>query len=204
MPVGSTFEMVRLYCSACSGVRPTSPPPIQYPTPALKLLFLGHLEAVVTEFGCSSYTWEWSSMVDNGPMAVLSAFVIVFAVMACTYSWCSVSNSRYLFQTYTFMWALLHYKTCLPPAPKCVLGAPEACFRACMQYIFTCKLLSAISCFRSKSMMYGALAGIHFVHGFWGQKAHDYHMTEYADALIHTSNWNCAGTGSVQATHANM
>ena len=41
---------------------------------------------------------------------------------------------------------------------KCVLGAPEALFRACTQYIYTCKLLCSISGFRSKSMMYGALA----------------------------------------------
>ena len=38
------------------------------------------------------------------------------------------------------------------------MGVPEAYFRACMQYIHTCKLPSSISSFRSKSMMYGALA----------------------------------------------
>ena len=43
-------------------------------------------------------------------------------------------------------------------ALKCVLGAPEALFRACTQYIYTCKLSSSISGFRSKSTMYGALA----------------------------------------------
>ena len=46
--------------------------------------------------------------------------------------------------------------------------------------------------------------GIHFVHRLWGQKAHDYHVTEYADARIRAPNWTYAGTGSVQATHANM
>ena len=30
-------------------------------------------------------------------------------------------------------------------ALKCVLGAPEALFRACTQYIYTCKLPSSIS-----------------------------------------------------------
>ena len=39
----------------------------------------------------------------------------------------------------------------------CVLGAAEALFRACTQYIYTCKLPSSISGFRSKSMTYGAL-----------------------------------------------
>ena len=43
-------------------------------------------------------------------------------------------------------------------ALKCVLGAPEAPFRASTQYIYTCKLPSSISCFRSKSATYGALA----------------------------------------------
>ena len=41
-------------------------------------------------------------------------------------------------------------------APKCVLGAPEALFRACTQYIYTCKFPSSISSFRSKTQ-YGAL-----------------------------------------------
>ena len=36
-------------------------------------------------------------------------------------------------------------------ALKCVLGAPEALFCACTQYIYTCKLPSSISGFRSKS-----------------------------------------------------
>ena len=39
-------------------------------------------------------------------------------------------------------------------ALKCVLGAPEAPFRACTRYIYTCKLLSSISGFRSKSTTY--------------------------------------------------
>ena len=43
-------------------------------------------------------------------------------------------------------------------ALKCVLGDPEALFRACIQYIYTCKLLSSISYFRSKCMTYRALA----------------------------------------------
>ena len=43
-------------------------------------------------------------------------------------------------------------------APKCVLGAPEALFHACTQYIYTCKLPSLISGFRLKSATYGALA----------------------------------------------
>ena len=43
-------------------------------------------------------------------------------------------------------------------ALKCVLGAPEALFHACTQYIYTCKLPSSISGFRSKSTTYGALA----------------------------------------------
>ena len=45
-------------------------------------------------------------------------------------------------------------------ALKGVLGAPEALFRACTQYIYvyTCKSLSSISGFRSKSTTYGALA----------------------------------------------
>ena len=34
-------------------------------------------------------------------------------------------------------------------ALKCVLGAPEALFHACTQYIYTCKLPSLISGFRS-------------------------------------------------------
>ena len=33
-------------------------------------------------------------------------------------------------------------------ALKCVLGAPEALFHACTQYIYTCKLPSSISGFR--------------------------------------------------------
>ena len=43
-------------------------------------------------------------------------------------------------------------------ALKCVLGAPEALYCACTQYIYTCKLLSSISGFRSKRTTYGALA----------------------------------------------
>ena len=43
-------------------------------------------------------------------------------------------------------------------ALKCVLGAPEALFRACTQYIYICKLPSSISGFRSKSTTYRALA----------------------------------------------
>ena len=43
-------------------------------------------------------------------------------------------------------------------ALKCILGAPEALFRARTQYIYTCKLPSSISGFRSKNTMYGALA----------------------------------------------
>ena len=43
-------------------------------------------------------------------------------------------------------------------ALKCVLGAPEALFRAWTQYIYNCKLPSSISGFRSKSTMYGDLA----------------------------------------------
>ena len=43
-------------------------------------------------------------------------------------------------------------------ALKCVLGTPEALFRACTQYIYTCKLPSSISSFRSKSATNGALA----------------------------------------------
>ena len=42
-------------------------------------------------------------------------------------------------------------------ALKCVLGAPEALFCACTQYIYTCKLPSSISGFRLKSATYGAL-----------------------------------------------
>ena len=47
-----------------------------------------------------------------------------------------------------------------PPrnAPKCVLGAPEALFHACTQYIYTCKVPSSISSFRLKSTTYRALA----------------------------------------------
>ena len=45
-------------------------------------------------------------------------------------------------------------------ALKCVLGAPEALFRACIQHIYTCKLPSSISGFSSKSTMYGALASV--------------------------------------------
>ena len=41
-------------------------------------------------------------------------------------------------------------------ALKCVLGAPEALFRACTQYIYTCKLPSSISSFRLKNTTYGA------------------------------------------------
>ena len=47
-------------------------------------------------------------------------------------------------------------------ALKCVLGAPEALFRACTQYTVhiyrSCKLPFSISGFRSKSTTYGALA----------------------------------------------
>ena len=43
-------------------------------------------------------------------------------------------------------------------ALKCVLGAPEALFCACTQYVYTCKLPSSISGFRLKSMTYRALA----------------------------------------------
>ena len=43
-------------------------------------------------------------------------------------------------------------------ALKCVLGASEAPFCACIQYIHTCKLPSLFSGFRSKSTTYGALA----------------------------------------------
>ena len=43
-------------------------------------------------------------------------------------------------------------------ALKCVLGASEASFCACIQYIYTCKLLSLFSSFRLKSMTYWALA----------------------------------------------
>ena len=43
-------------------------------------------------------------------------------------------------------------------ALKCVLGALEALFRACTQYMYACKLLSSISGFRSKSTTYVALA----------------------------------------------
>ena len=46
--------------------------------------------------------------------------------------------------------------------------------------------------------------GIHFVHRLRGQKAHDYHVTEYAAAHIRAPIWNYAGTGSAQATHASM
>ena len=42
-------------------------------------------------------------------------------------------------------------------ALKCVPGAPEALFHACTQYIYTCKLPSSISGFRTKSTTYGAL-----------------------------------------------
>ena len=42
-------------------------------------------------------------------------------------------------------------------ALKCVLGAPEALFRACTQHIYTCNLPSLISGFRLKSTTYGAL-----------------------------------------------
>ena len=45
-------------------------------------------------------------------------------------------------------------------ALKCVLEAPEARFRACTQYIYTCKLPSLISGFRSKNTTYGALAAL--------------------------------------------
>ena len=45
---------------------------------------------------------------------------------------------------------------------------------------------------------------VHFVHWLWGQKAHDYYMTEYADARNCAPNRTYAGTASVQATHANM
>ena len=41
---------------------------------------------------------------------------------------------------------------------KCVLGAPKAVFCTCTQCIYTCKLPSSISGFRSKSMTYRALA----------------------------------------------
>jgi len=41
---------------------------------------------------------------------------------------------------------------------KVCSGASEALFRACTQYICTCKLPSSIGGFRSKSTMYGALA----------------------------------------------
>ena len=37
-------------------------------------------------------------------------------------------------------------------ALKCVLGASEALFRACTQYIYTCKLPSSSSGFMSKSI----------------------------------------------------
>ena len=43
-------------------------------------------------------------------------------------------------------------------ALKCILVAPEALFRACTQYIYTCKLPFSISGFRSKNATYGALA----------------------------------------------
>ena len=45
-------------------------------------------------------------------------------------------------------------------ALKCILGAAEALFHACTQYVYTCKFLSSIrnSGFRSKSTTYGALA----------------------------------------------
>ena len=39
-------------------------------------------------------------------------------------------------------------------ALKCVLGASEAPFRACIQYIHTCQLASSFSGFRSKSTTY--------------------------------------------------
>ena len=53
-------------------------------------------------------------------------------------------------------------------ALKCVLGAPDALFRACTQYIYTCKLLSSISGFRSKSTTYKALAsGLRSSHVRW-------------------------------------
>ena len=39
-----------------------------------------------------------------------------------------------------------------------VLGAPEALFHTCTQSIYTCKLPSSISGFRSKNTTYGALA----------------------------------------------
>ena len=34
-----------------------------------------------------------------------------------------------------------------------------------------------------------AYGGIHFVHRLWGQKAHDYHVTEYANARIRAPIW---------------
>ena len=43
-------------------------------------------------------------------------------------------------------------------ALKCVLGASEAPFCACIQSIHTCKLPSSFSSFRSKTMTYRALA----------------------------------------------
>ena len=43
-------------------------------------------------------------------------------------------------------------------ALKCVLGASEVPFRACIQYIPTCQLPSLFSGFRSKSTTYEALA----------------------------------------------
>ena len=48
-------------------------------------------------------------------------------------------------------------------ALKCVLGASEDTFCACIQYIHTCKLPSSLS---GKSMTYGALAssGVHINH----------------------------------------
>ena len=42
-------------------------------------------------------------------------------------------------------------------ALKFVVGAPEALFCACTQYIYTYKVLSSISSFRSKSTTYGGL-----------------------------------------------
>ena len=53
--------------------------------------------------------------------------------------------------TIWIVWEILHFL-------KCVLGAPEALFRAYTQYIYTRKLPSLISGFRWKSMTYGAQA----------------------------------------------
>ena len=140
-------------------------------------------------FGGGVLTDMWVLDVDRGVWNEVSS-LIVWCMMSCIKSVC---YKYVLLLTYMWLCALnpgppkgleepraiiksgAHHIDCgrdLGACPqevlhalKCILGASEASFCTCTQYIYTCKLLSLFSSFRLKSMTYWALAsGVHCGH----------------------------------------